>query len=192
MYDLRTALVVIDLQNDFADPSGSLYVREGETIVPRINAEVAAARAAGSAVFFTQDWHPASTPHFEKDGGIWPVHCVGETWGAELHPDLLVDGPVVRKGEDGSDGYSGFSARDPRSGETSTTPLDSMMKALEIERIVVCGLATDYCVVETVVDARRLGYEVTVLTAAIRAVDLQEGDGGRAIERMREAGATFA
>ncbi len=192
MYDATTALVVVDVQNDFADPSGSLYISGGEDVVPRVNAEVASAVAAGSPVYYTQDRHPESTPHFASGGGIWPTHCVADTWGAEFHPDLLVDGPVVRKGEDGSDGYSGFSARDPRSGETSATPLDSMLKALGIERIVACGLATDYCVVETVVDARRLGYQVTVLIPAIRAVDLQPGDGERAISRMREAGATFA
>jgi Amidases related to nicotinamidase len=192
MYDSGTALVVVDVQNDFADPAGNLYVSGGEDVVPRVNAEVAAAKAAGSPVFYTQDWHPEMTPHFAKDGGIWPIHCVGGTWGAQFHSDLLADGPIVRKGEDGSDGYSGFSARDPQSGETSVTPLDSMLKSMQVERIVVCGLATDYCIVETVLDARRLGYEVTVLIPVIGAVDIQPGDGERAIERMRQAGATFA
>jgi nicotinamidase/pyrazinamidase len=157
-----------------------------------VNAEIAAAHEAGAPVYYTQDWHPPSTPHFEKDGGIWPVHCVEDTWGAEFHPELTVDGPIVRKGDDGRDGYSGFSARDPRSGELSVTPLDSMLKAMERERLIVCGLASDYCVLETALDAVRLGYHVEVRADAIRAVDLRPGDGERAVERMRASGATIA
>lgn len=191
-YDRSTALVVIDVQNDFADTNGSLHVPNGDEIVPLVNAEIAAAHEAGAPVYYTQDWHPPSTPHFEKDGGIWPVHCVEDTWGAEFHPELTVGGPIVRKGDDGRDGYSGFSARDPRSGELSVTPLDSMLKAMERERLIVCGLASDYCVLETVLDAVRLGYHVEVRADAIRAVDLRPGDGERAVERMRASGATIA
>lgn len=191
-YDPRTALVVVDVQNDFADPQGSLYVRGGEEVVPFINAEIEAALAAGALVVYTQDWHPPSTPHFQKDGGIWPVHCVQGTWGAELHPDLRVEGPVVRKGADGRDGYSGFSVRDPRSGETAPTELERILRERGTQRLVVCGLATDYCVLETVLDARRLGFPTTVLREGIRAVDLQPGDGERALERMRDAGAELA
>lgn len=190
-YDPKTALVVVDVQNDFADPKGSLHVPNGAEIVPLVNAEIVAAHEAGAPVYYTQDWHPPSTPHFQKDGGIWPLHCVQDTWGAEFHPDLTVDGPIVRKGDDGRDGYSGFSARDPRSGELSVTPLDPMLKAMERERLIVCGLASDYCVLETVLDAR-LGYRVEVRSAAIRAVDLHPGDGERAVERMRAAAATIA
>ena len=91
-YDARTALIVVDVQNDFADPKGSLYVSEGERVVPLINDEIERATEAGALVVYTQDWHPESTPHFAKDGGIWPVHCVRDTWGAELHPDLRVTG----------------------------------------------------------------------------------------------------
>src|SRR5918999_1313891 len=91
-YDERTALVVVDVQNDFADPGGSLHVPGGEAVVPVVNDEVAAARAAGALVVYTQDWHPADTPHFAKDGGTWPVHCVGGTWGSDLHPRLTLDG----------------------------------------------------------------------------------------------------
>ena len=191
-YDPRTALIVVDVQNDFADPEGSLYVRGGEEVVPWINAEIEAALAAGALVVYTQDWHPPSTPHFEKDGGIWPVHCVQDTWGAEFHPDLRVEGPVVRKGADGRDGYSGFSVRDPRSGEVGATELERILRERGTERLVVCGLATDYCVLETVLDARRLGFPTTVLREGIRAVDLQPGDGERALERMREVGAELA
>jgi nicotinamidase/pyrazinamidase len=188
-YDARTALVVVDVQNDFADPAGSLYVAGGETIVPLIDAEIERARAAGAFVVYSQDWHPPSTPHFAKDGGIWPVHCVRETWGAALHPGLTVAGPVVRKGTGGEDGYSAFSVRDPLSGDTSATTLDADLRAHGVERLVLCGLATDYCVVETTADARERGYDVDVLTDMIRAVDLEPGDGNRAVQRMRDAGA---
>ena len=87
-YDTRTALIVVDVQNDFADPEGSLSVTGGADAIPFINSEIIEARAGGAFVVYTQDWHPADTPHFAKDGGIWPVHCVGGTWGAALHPDL--------------------------------------------------------------------------------------------------------
>jgi len=186
-YDATTALVVVDVQNDFASPQGSLYVGGGEQVVPLINAEIAAARAAGAKVFHTQDWHPPSTPHFEKDGGIWPVHCVADTTGAELHPELHVAGPVVRKGTAGEDGYSGFSMRDA-DGKTVPTALDGLLRDAGIERLVVVGLATDYCVKETGLDARRLGYPTTLLAAAVRSVDLVDGDGQRAIDELVAAG----
>jgi nicotinamidase/pyrazinamidase len=188
-YSELTAIVVVDVQNDFADTAGSLYVRDGQSVVPIINSEIDIARSLGAAVVYTQDWHPASTPHFMTDGGIWPPHCVAGTWGAEFHPDLHVGGEVVRKGLDGQDGYSGFSVRDALSGKTAPTVLDSMLRARNIRTVVVCGLATDYCVVETVLDAAKLGYEVKVFADAIRAVDLQPGDGDRALVKMREAGA---
>jgi nicotinamidase/pyrazinamidase len=168
-------------------------VRGGTEVVGPINEEIAAARGAGAHVVYTQDWHPEHTPHFRRDGGIWPVHCVGGTWGAEFHPQLvLVDGETLRKGVDGRDGYSAFSVRDPETGETETTRLDRILRDRGIERVVIGGLATDYCVVETVLDARRHGFEAEVLTRCIRAVDLRPGDGERALARMREAGATVA
>lgn len=188
-YDPGTALVLVDVQNDFADPDGSLYVRGGEEVVVVVNREIEQALGAGSVVVYTQDWHPGSTPHFEKDGGVWPVHCVMETWGAGFVPGLRIEGAVVHKGVGGQDGYSGFSVRDPESGEVSETQLGSLLRERRIERLVIAGIATDYCVVETALDARRLGFDVTVLTEGIRAVDLEPGDGDRALERMREAGA---
>ncbi|MEO8476317.1 MAG: isochorismatase family protein [Actinomycetota bacterium] len=190
-YDARTALIAVDVQNDFASPDGSLYVTRAEEAVAAVVEAIAAARVAGALVVCTQDWHPPVTPHFEKDGGIWPAHCVEDTWGAAFHPDLPAGLEAVRKGADGRDGYSGFSVRDPATGETTPTPLVDVLRRHDIERLVVCGLATDYCVVETVVDARMLGYPVHVLLEGIRAVDLAEGDGIRAIARMREAGAKF-
>ncbi len=190
-YDAGTALLVVDVQNDFADPAGSLHVGEGEAVLPVINAQVEAALAAGAHVVYTQDWHPPSTPHFAKDGGTWPVHCVAGTWGAELHPDLRVAGPVVRKGQAGEDGYSGFTMADPRTGDAVPTELEALLRDREVGRLVVAGLATDYCVRATVLDARALGLPVTVLTAAVRAVDLSAGDGERAFDEMRAAGAAL-
>ena len=182
------ALVVVDVQNDFAMPAGGLYVRGGEAVIPVVNAYVAAAREAGRPVFYTQDWHPASTPHFAKDGGTWPVHCVAGTWGADLVEDLRVDGPVVRKGVDGGDGYSGFSVRDPESGETHETRLGRLLSDAGVRSLVVTGLAGDVCVAETALDGRRLGFDVTVPLAATRFVELVEGDAERAVQRMRDAG----
>jgi nicotinamidase/pyrazinamidase len=190
-YAPDTALVVVDVQNDFADPAGSLYVAGGETTVPVINENVAAAQAAGAAVVYTQDWHPPSTPHFAKDGGIWPVHCVGGTSGAELHPDLVVAGPRVRKGTAGEDGYSGFTVRDPESAEEWPTELEDLLRERDVTRVVVVGLATDYCVKETAIDGARLGFATTVLADAVRAVDLRPGDGVRAAAAMANAGVWF-
>jgi nicotinamidase/pyrazinamidase len=186
-YDPTTALLVVDVQNDFADAAGGLAVPDGAAVVPVANAEIRRAVAAGARVFYTQDWHPPVTPHFAKDGGVWPVHCVQGTWGAELHPDLLVSGAVVRKGANGEDGYSGFTMRDPVTGETVPTELGSLIHEAGARRVVVCGLATDYCVKATAIDARALGYETTVLANGIRAVDLSPGDGERALDEMRAA-----
>ena len=180
--------MVVDLQNDFADPDGSLSVQGGSDIVPVVNAEIEAAREAGATVVYTQDWHPPDTPHFAKDGGIWPVHCVQGTWGAELHPHLRVEGPVVRKGSNGEDGYSGFTMRDPLSGETRPTELEALLRERAVEHLVVVGLATDYCVKATALDGRHLGFDTTLLTDAVRAVELQPGDGERALDELRTAG----
>jgi nicotinamidase/pyrazinamidase len=190
-YDRTTALIVTDVQNDFADPNGSLYVRGGEQVVAVVNREAELANAAGALVVYSQDWHPESTPHFQKDGGIWPVHCVADTWGAAFHPalDVISDAERLRKGTEGEDGYSVFTVRDPQTGEQSPTALQRILRDHDIERVVVVGLATDYCVKETVLDARRLGYETAVLRDAVAAVNLREGDGGRALAAMEESGA---
>lgn len=190
-YNSETALVVVDVQNDFADPSGNLYVAGGEEVVDPINAEIEEALSAGAVVVYTQDWHPEETPHFEKFGGVWPVHCVRDTWGAELHPDLDVRGEIVRKGSGGEDGYSGFTVRDPQGGKESDTALESLLRKAGVKRIVVAGLATDYCVKETVVDGAGRGFKTIVLKNAIRAVDLEPGDGERALEDMERAGASL-
>jgi nicotinamidase/pyrazinamidase len=187
-YDPQTALVVVDVQNDFADPAGSLAVSGGLDVVAEVNRAVESATAAGAAVFYTQDWHPRDTPHFEKDGGIWPVHCVQESWGAQLHPDLVVRGTVVRKGENGEDGYSAFTMRDPLTGETVPTPLASMLRERGVQRLVVLGLATDYCVRATALEGREQGWPVVVPWSAVRAVDVHPGDGDRTREELVAAG----
>jgi nicotinamidase/pyrazinamidase len=195
-YDPQTALIVVDMQNDFADPRGALYVRGGEAVLPVANAEIAKARAAGALVVYTQDWHPPSTPHFAKDGGTWPVHCVRGTWGAALHPDLDVPAEadesgvtlrkVVRTGTGDEDGYTAFEAS-AVPGEPSR--LETLLREQRIERLVVLGLATDYCVRATTLDGLALGFSATVLAKGVRPVDLQPGDGDRALAEMRRAGA---
>ncbi len=187
--DAHTALLVVDVQNDFADPAGGLSVAGGADVVPILNEHIRRATANGALVVYTQDWHPAVTAHFAKDGGIWPVHCVAGTWGAELHPDLVADaGPRVHKGANGEDGYSGFTMRDPATGIDAPTELDGLLRARGIRTVLVGGLATDYCVRSTALDARRLGYRTLVLLDAIRAVDLVPGDGDRAIAELAAAG----
>ena len=185
-FDPRTALIVVDVQNDFADPRGSLYVHGGEQIVPRVNDLVRQARSAGALVVYTQDWHPERTPHFREDGGPWPRHCVRGTWGAEHHPGLAFDGPVVRTGTGGEDGYSGFGERDPRTGATHATELEGLLRDRGVERVVVVGLATDWCVKETALDAARLGFETSVVLDATRPVEPETG--ARATSAMRASG----
>ena len=188
-YDASTALVVVDVQNDFADPAGSLFVRGGDEVVARISDEIQRASDGGAFVIYTQDWHPPSTPHFAKDGGVWPVHCVADTWGAELHPGLIVAGPSVRKGSNGEDGYSGFTMRDPETGEDRPTALEALLRQCGVTQVVASGLATDYCVRGTVLDSCRLGFDTVVLTDKVAAVELIPGDGARALSEMAEAGA---
>lgn len=185
------ALIVVDLQNDFADRNGSLYVRGAARVLEHVNREIRSAVDNGILVVYTQDWHPESTPHFAKDGGVWPVHGVAGSWGASLHPDLAIapEAVYVRKGVGGEDGYSGFSVRDTKTGAVSRTELDQELRARKVGSLTVVGLATDYCVKETVLDARRLGYGVTVLEDCMAAVNLEAGDGAAAVEAMTSAGA---
>ena len=190
--EIRRALIVVDMQNDFADADGSLFVPGGPSILRRVNFAIAQAIADGAIVVYTQDWHPAETPHFAKNGGIWPDHCISGSWGAELHPGLFIRGAVVRKGSGGEDGYSGFTMRDPVTGETASTGLAELLRAEEIGAVTIVGLASDYCVKETALDGVRLGFAVTVRSDLIGAVDLQPGDDERAIAAMREAGVTIA
>lgn len=187
MYDRATALVVVDVQNDFADRAGSLYVRGAEQILPIVNLELSRAAAAGAMIVYTQDWHPAATPHF----GTWPPHCIRGTWGARLHPalDRIRAATVILKGTGGEDGYSGFSSRDPVSGRVSKTALEDVLRRHGVGKLVIAGLATDYCVRHTALEALAIGFEVAVLDDAVRAVDRTPGDGARAIDELARRGA---
>ena len=189
-YGPTTALIVVDVQNDFADPNGSLYVDGGEDVIPFINEQVRAAAEAGSMVVLTQDWHPPSTPHFAEDGGTWPVHCVGGTFGAEFHPSLdRIDGAtIVRKGVNGEDGYSAFSLWDTESSTSSETGLVDQLRARGVTRVVVVGLALDYCVQATALDAVDRGFATGLLADGTAAVNLRPGDGSRAVATLVAAG----
>lgn len=186
-YDRATALLVVDVQNDFADPNGSLAVSGGETVVEEVAIEIAAAVEAGALVVYTTDWHPEHTPHFATHGGPWPDHCVAGTWGAELHPRLPVEGPIVRKGVGHDDGYSGMNVRGV-DGAVRPTALPGILSERGIKRVVVAGLATDYCVLATATDLREAGYETIVLAHAVAAVDVEAGDGEQALARMADGG----
>lgn len=180
-FDDRTALVVVDVQNDFADPGGGLYVKGGEDVVTEVNGLIEQAKEGGASVVFTQDWHPAETEHFKQ----WPVHCVQGTWGAELHPGLIARDPVVQKGVHGEDGYSGFTAHDLSTDTDVPTGLEDLLRSRGVSRVVVCGLAQDVCVKATVLDALRLGFEAVVPLHATAAVY----DAAAANKEMEAAGA---
>jgi nicotinamidase/pyrazinamidase len=190
-YDPRSALVVVDMQNDFVDRRGSLYVGGGDRVVAAVNREISRAVADGALVVYSRDWHPPETPHFQKFGGKWPVHCVRGTWGAEFHPDLEIVGDAehIKKATGPEDGYSAFSVQHLRTGATASTGLAELLRRRGIRRVVIVGVATDYCVLETGRDAMSLGYAVTVVHDAIRAVDLEPGDGERALEELERGGA---
>lgn len=180
------ALLIVDVQNDFC-PGGALAVAEGDQVVPVINQVAAGFAARGEPVFASRDWHPRDTNHFADYGGPWPVHCVADTPGAEFHPELVLPAStvVVSKGEDPAEhGYSAFEGRTPE-GE----PLAEALERLGVHTLVVAGLATDYCVKQSVVDARARGFDVAVLADGVRAVNVAAGDDDRAVEAMRQAGA---
>lgn len=177
----KRALIVVDVQNDFC-PGGSLAVAHGDEVVAPLNNLMREFLDRGEPVFKTRDWHPARTSHFKAYGGTWPVHCVQGTPGAEFHPDLLDDPriTIISKGIDESaDGYSGFDG----------TSLAQILREEEVQEVLVGGLATDYCVKHTVLDARREGFEVKALADAMRAVNVNRDDGARAVAEMRDAGA---
>lgn len=189
MAEKRAGLLVVDVQNDFV-PGGALPVPEGDRVVPVLNEYVRRFRAAGLPVYFSRDWHPEQTKHFAAYGGAWPPHCVQGTWGAEFHPDLDVppEAVIVTKGADPEeDAYSAFQGR-TRDGETFVERL----RRDGVEHLYVGGLATDYCVRASVLDALKAGFRVTVLVDAIRGVDVRPGDSERALAEMREAGADTA
>ena len=178
---MKKALIVVDVQNDFC-PGGSLAVAEGDDVVAPLNKLMKEFLERGEPVYKTRDWHPQKTKHFTAYGGTWPVHCVQNTRGAEFHPDLLDDRriTVISKGFDESaDGYSGFDG----------TQLAQQLRDKGVEEVWVGGLATDYCVKETVIDARKEGFKVKALADAMRPVNVNPNDGQKAIEEMSAAGA---
>jgi len=180
MSNPKQALIVVDVQNDFC-PGGTLAVAHGDEVVEPLNEQIDEFLERGAPVYKSRDWHPATTKHFQAYGGTWPVHCVQNTKGAEFHPALRDDPriTVVSKGLGDTDCYSAF----------DETDLASQLREQGVEEVVVGGLATDYCVKNTVLDALKHGFKVKALTNAMRPVDLQPGDGDRAIEEMRAAGA---
>lgn len=185
----ETALIVVDMQNDFAHPDGSLYVKGSDAVIAEVNAQIVRALSGGASVVYTRDWHPESTPHFAKDGGIWPVHCVADSWGSAFHDRVLIAGREIRKGSNGEDGYSGFSMRDPSSGAETSTGLLEILG--DTQSVVVTGLALDYCVKETALDARRHGFEVLLPLSATAAVNLADGDGETALGELESVGVTI-
>jgi nicotinamidase-related amidase len=180
---MARALLIVDFQNDFTPPDGALAVPGGDTIAERIDG--LARSGQFDLVVATRDWHPADHGSFAAQGGPWPEHCVQGTSGAELHPALdraLVD-LVIDKGQDrDTEGYSAFQA----------TRLGDLLRERGVDHVTVVGLATDYCVKNTALDALQSGFGVTVDSTAVRGVDVQAGDSDRALEELRTAGASVA
>jgi nicotinamidase/pyrazinamidase len=182
----NAALVVVDVQNDFC-PGGALAVADGDQVVPGLNRYIERFAVAGLPIFATRDWHPKTTTHFKIYGGQWPVHCVQGTFGAEFHVALKLAGGAVilSKGmAANADSYSGFDGID-----SSGVGLAEWLRRSNATRIFVGGLATDYCVKQTVLDGLKQGFAVTLLEDCVRGVDLAPGDSQRAVREMLGAGA---
>jgi nicotinamidase/pyrazinamidase len=176
----KQALIVVDVQNDFC-PGGSLAVAHGDEVIGPLNKLIEKFLAKNAPIFKTRDWHPPETKHFKKHGGTWPVHCVQNTKGAEFHSQLKDDPRirVISKGLGDTDCYSGF----------DETDLAEQLQREGVEEVLIGGLATDYCVKNTVLDALKNGFHVKALADAMKPVDVNPGDGERAIAEMRAAGA---
>jgi nicotinamidase/pyrazinamidase len=175
------ALIIVDVQNDFL-PGGALGVNDGDAVVPVLNEWIRIFTSKTLPIFATRDWHPAGHCSFVENRGQWPKHCVAESPGARFAEDLELpdDVSIVHKGTDNEkEAYSGFEG----------TALAEQLHAIGVKRVFVGGLATDYCVLNTVNDALANGFDVVLLTHAIRAIDVNPGDGDRAIESMLEWGA---
>jgi nicotinamidase/pyrazinamidase len=182
----RPALLIVDVQNDFC-PGGALAVPDGSRVIPVLNRVMDRFTAEGQAVYASRDWHPPDTRHFQAFGGPWPSHCVADSAGAQFHPDLRLPPSVtvVSKGQDrNDDGYSAFEGV-TANGRT----LSEDLHARGVTLLYVCGLATDYCVRASVLDARKAGLPVTVLTDAIAGIGREDVD--RALEEMRAAGVSL-
>lgn len=180
------ALLIVDVQNDFC-PGGALAVGEGDQVVPVLNEYI---RTLDAPVYASRDWHPTKTSHFNNFGGPWPPHCVQDTPGAAFHSGLKLpeDAEIVTKGTDPTDhGYSAFEGADARG-----RPLAKALREKGVKTLFVGGLATDYCVKSSALDALREGFDVVLLTDAIRGIDARPGDIDRAIDEMKQAGARTA
>ena len=172
------------MQVDFC-PGGTLAVKEGDRVVPGLNRVIEAFEHRGLPIFFTRDWHPADHISFRSRGGTWPPHCVQKTPGAEFHAGLKIPkrAVIISKGSSSDvEAYSGFQG----------TGLEQRLRGLGVDEIFLGGLATDYCVQETTLDARRAGFSVTVIEDCARAVEVGPGDGQRALAEMRRAGARLS
>lgn len=183
----KDAVIIVDPQQDFC-PGGALVVPKGDEIFAPINKMIKDAHVAGIMVVITRDWHPVGmTGHFAGFGGQWPAHCVQGTEGAEFHPDLFLDGNaiVVDKGaEHGENAYSGFA------GKAEGKTLSEILSGENVGTVYVAGLATDYCVKETVLDAVRYGFNTFLIADCCRAVNINPDDGEKAIKEMKGVGAT--
>lgn len=180
--------MVVDVQNDFC-PGGALGVPGGDRIVPRVNRTIELFERRGLPILATRDWHPKVTKHFKEFGGAWPPHCIQGTKGARFHPDLRLpkDVVILSKGMDPEqDSYSGFQAYNGQGRD-----LESVIRDLGADEVYLCGLATDYCVRATALDAMRRGIRVRVLEDAIKGVDVKPGDSEAAVREMRAAGVPF-
>jgi nicotinamidase/pyrazinamidase len=181
------ALIIIDVQNDFC-PGGSLAVTGGNEVVPVLNQYIEQFARAKLPIFATRDWHPENTRHFKIHGGLWPPHCIQGTQGAEFRADLALPNDVVIVSAGmapDEEGYSGFDGKDGNG-----AGLNDLLRARGVERVFVGGLATDYCVKETVLDALRHGFKAVLLEDAVRGVNLRPDDSERAIAEMVSAGAS--
>lgn len=185
----KAALLIVDVQSDFC-PGGALPVPDGDLVVDVLNRYLQLFGRQGAPIFASRDWHPSNSSHFRENGGVWPAHCVQQSPGARFHPQLILpcDAVIVSKGlSTGDDGYSALQ------GLTGNgVPLVTMLRELAVERLYVGGLATDYCVKESVLEALREGFGVTVLADAVAAVEVNPGDTERAVAEMVAAGALFA
>ncbi|QKG80099.1 bifunctional nicotinamidase/pyrazinamidase [Tenuifilum thalassicum] len=177
------ALIVVDVQNDFC-PGGALAVPEGDKIIDPINKLIKQFEADELPIVFTRDWHPKNHISFKSNGGIWPEHCVAGTVGAEFHKDIYFPSVAIlvsKATEYDKEAYSGFQG----------TGLASWLRQIDVDEVIVGGLATDYCVKNTVLDALKLGFKVSIVSEAIRAVNLNKNDGELAINEMKQKGVKF-
>ena len=181
------ALLIVDMQKDFC-PGGSLAVKDCSKVIKNINTYIEKFKEKGLPIFASRDWHPAESSHFKKFGGKWPEHCIQNTEGAEFHPDLNLppETIIISKGiYEGEDGYSAFEGRDDKG-----RLLDTILKDIEVKELYICGLATDYCVKSSSLDAIN-DYKVFLLEDAIEGVDVNYGDSQKAINEMKKKGVTL-